>query len=385
MTKFLQKISPTTDLFQSFGMENAKKTEEFVIFLEFKIRKYIMRINFDASYKELARMFRKMECKGNTCGENKTTSEFDNALNISKKESMGQNVSRISELKESNENIKHASSYLSQDEISESNFVDEGINLENFNLEKAEIRGDFNKVNLSEKEDFYNKNIVNPPTIVSAKRIASDSFLTQKSINQYKANIRSSENIGNNEKATIKNVSYEPYSRKSKEDILKVILKEGQKQGIDPALAQAVAKVESSINPNAISRDGYASKGLFQLLDTTGKELMANFVNYENYRPYDIYQNTSLGISYLRKLHTMFSSDNKINSRHTAWGAADASSLEKFAVAAFNAGQGRVASAQQKAFRAGKDPRIFENVEMYLPSITRNYVRNVMKAKEFYA
>jgi membrane-bound lytic murein transglycosylase MltF len=51
----------------------------------------------------------------------------------------------------------------------------------------------------------------------------------------------------------------------------------------------------------------------------------------------------------------------------------------RFAVAAFNAGEGRVASAQRRAESAGGDPTRYAHVRPYLPSITRGYVDRVIR------
>jgi len=56
--------------------------------------------------------------------------------------------------------------------------------------------------------------------------------------------------------------------------------------------------------------------------------------------------------------------------------------LEKLAVAAFNAGEGRVAASQSAAVKAGEDPSQFADVARYLPESTQEYVLKVMKEKE---
>ena len=55
---------------------------------------------------------------------------------------------------------------------------------------------------------------------------------------------------------------------------------------------------------------------------------------------------------------------------------------DTFAKAAFNAGEGRVTSAQHRAKRAGLDPAIYENIQKYLPESTREYVTRVMQFRE---
>lgn len=159
----------------------------------------------------------------------------------------------------------------------------------------------------------------------------------------------------------------------------------GFKYGIDPDLATAVAEVESSFDPLAISKDGHASKGLFQLLDSTGKDLLAKTELSNSYEPFNPEQNTELGISYLRYLHDLFNKEAELTNTRSTLPAADSQSLEKLAVAAFNAGEGRVAQAQRKAQNAGMDPGNYYHVEPYLPETTQDYVLKVDAARARYA
>ncbi len=159
----------------------------------------------------------------------------------------------------------------------------------------------------------------------------------------------------------------------------------GQRFGVDPSLAAAVVKTESGFNPRAVSSDGHASKGLFQLLDSTGKDLLARGEHIDRpYDPFDPDLNIELGTSYLKYLHDIFSSPTSLPNNRSTKPAADDSSLEKLAVAAFNAGEGRVASAQHRAERAGKDPAHYENVAPFLPASTREYVSRVVSSKKLF-
>lgn len=156
----------------------------------------------------------------------------------------------------------------------------------------------------------------------------------------------------------------------------------GNKHGIDPALGAAVAKAESSFNPTAVSTDGHKSKGLMQLLDSTGKDMLGKLGMKDEYAPFDPDQNVELGVGYLRYLHDLFSKPTELPRFGTTKAAANSASLEKLAVAAFNAGEGRVTSAQERAERAGKNPAEYEHVEKYLPETTQEYVSRVMEFKE---
>lgn len=147
--------------------------------------------------------------------------------------------------------------------------------------------------------------------------------------------------------------------------------------GIEPNLSLAIAKTESSLNPKAISSDGFYSKGLFQLLDETGKYMADQVGMPDKYDPYDPAQNSYLGISYLKRLHQLFGEDTKLAGSVTTFAANTPLDLEKLSIAAFNAGEGNVARAQLQAKSIGRDPGNFDAVEPFLPASTRSYVKKV--------
>lgn len=158
-----------------------------------------------------------------------------------------------------------------------------------------------------------------------------------------------------------------------------------EKIGLDPSLAMSVVRAESGFNAQAVSSDGHNSKGLFQLLDSTGKQLLARGDNSSrDYDPFDPDLNMELGTSYLRYLHDIFSTPTQLPNSFSTKSAADKESLEKLAVAAFNAGEGRVASAQSRTEKAGKDPAHYDNVAPFLPSSTREYVARVVRGKRLF-
>jgi hypothetical protein len=171
----------------------------------------------------------------------------------------------------------------------------------------------------------------------------------------------------------------------SKADLQSRLVTASRGVGIDPALAQSVVSAESSFNINAVSKDGHASKGLFQLLDTTGKDLMSRMdIRAAKYDPFDPDLNINLGTSYLKYLHTIFQKSTDLPNNLQTRAAAGPESLEKFAVAAFNAGEGRVASAQERSEKGGKDPSFYEQVAPFLPRSTREYVSRVVEGKKFF-
>lgn len=158
-----------------------------------------------------------------------------------------------------------------------------------------------------------------------------------------------------------------------------------QKMGLDPALAMSVVNAESGFNVRAVSADGHNSKGLFQLLDSTGKTLLSRAGDdTREYDPFDPDLNAQLGTSYLRYLHDIFRTPTQLTGSRMTKSAADEQSLEQLAVAAFNAGEGRVASAQLRTEQAGKDPAHYDNVAPFLPRSTREYVARVVRGKRLF-
>jgi Transglycosylase SLT domain len=185
---------------------------------------------------------------------------------------------------------------------------------------------------------------------------------------------------------TVVEQSVKPQKEKSapsKESIYGLIDQAGAKHGIDPALGKAVAHTESALRFDAVSKDGHNSKGIFQLKDPTGKDLLTRAgLTEAEYNPFDPELNTDLGMGYLRYLHEIFSDPVTLVHNTRTHKAGDLQSLERFAVAAYNAGEGRVASAQARAERAGLNPGDFAEVQRFLPASTRGYVKKVMSQRD---
>jgi soluble lytic murein transglycosylase-like protein len=104
----------------------------------------------------------------------------------------------------------------------------------------------------------------------------------------------------------------------------------------------------------------------------------------ERYDPFNPDLNIRLGTSYLRYLHDIFKTKTDLPNKLQTRPAADERSLEKLAVAAFNAGEGRVASAQMRCEKVGKDPGYYEQVAPFLPRSTREYVGKVVGGKKLF-
>lgn len=140
-----------------------------------------------------------------------------------------------------------------------------------------------------------------------------------------------------------------------------LILAEAEKNNLDPSLVAAVIFCESGYRPEATSRVG--AKGLMQLMPATAAEVAEN-LGMETYEEEKLTQpevNIALGCWYLRFL-------------------IDELQSEKAAIAAYNAGPGRVRSWLKEY---GADE---EGCPLYIPyPETDKYVQKVTAARRMYA
>jgi len=146
--------------------------------------------------------------------------------------------------------------------------------------------------------------------------------------------------------------------------------------GIDPALGEAVARAESGLDQTARSSDGQ-TEGAFQIKRITAAAMQQRLTNDPAGLP--LSDEVTLGIGYLRYLDRLFATRSVLDSAaRTTTAVHDDDERRRFAIAAYNAGEGRVAAAQRKALSRGGDPRHFEDVRPFLPAITRRYVDRVL-------
>lgn len=124
--------------------------------------------------------------------------------------------------------------------------------------------------------------------------------------------------------------------------IIQQIQQTAQAYGVDPALAVQVARQESGFNQNA--RGAAGEIGIFQLMPATAADLGVN--------PYDLTQNIQGGVRYLKQLLNAFSGN------------------VAQALAAYNAGPGRVGSAVESG----------SGWFSLIPSSTQSYVSKILAA-----
>lgn len=122
----------------------------------------------------------------------------------------------------------------------------------------------------------------------------------------------------------------------------KLLTEAAIRNGLDPAIVHSVARVESSLNPNAVSPKG--ARGLMQVMPETAKQF--------NLDPNDPVQNVEAGARYLREMLQRYKGRPQ---------------QVKLALAAYNAGPGAVDRYN------GIPP--YPETRMYVEKVLRHYWR----------
>lgn len=117
------------------------------------------------------------------------------------------------------------------------------------------------------------------------------------------------------------------------------------------SMAPYLVRQESSGNPYAVSNAG--AQGLWQIMPNTGRE-MASKLGMQNFDPFNPQHSEMVGKAYLNQMYDTFQDP-------------------QLALAAYNAGPGRVQQAIQRA--GTNDPSA---VLQFLPSETQNYVPKIL-------
>jgi soluble lytic murein transglycosylase-like protein len=146
--------------------------------------------------------------------------------------------------------------------------------------------------------------------------------------------------------------------------------------GVEPRLAEAVARAESNLDQDARSPDGL-SVGAFQMKVPTRAEMQRRFAREGI--GVSLADEVTLGVGYLDYLDRVFARRAVLDDAgRTTTAVPNDAERRRFAIAAYNAGEGRVAAAQDAAGAAGGDPRRFDHVRPFLPPITQRYVERVL-------
>ena len=146
--------------------------------------------------------------------------------------------------------------------------------------------------------------------------------------------------------------------------------------GLTVNTIEAVYGQESSFGAMLRKRGSASAAGHFQLEPTTAKRYGLS-VSKKNDQRFDIDYASSAAARYLKDLDSMFSQKTRLSEGLDTIPVKNTSERKKFVLGAFNAGEGRIASAQRLAEKAGKDPQLWSDVAEYLAKETQQYVEIV--------
>jgi len=131
-----------------------------------------------------------------------------------------------------------------------------------------------------------------------------------------------------------------------------IIKQYAERYGLDWRLVLATMKQESGFSTTAVSHRG--AMGLMQIMPVTSEELSRIFNVEDISHPND---NIRGGVYYLRKLYNLFPE-------------AEEGDRIRLALAAYNAGIGRIYDAQELAAHLDHDPMVWESVKSALPLLS---------------
>jgi len=141
---------------------------------------------------------------------------------------------------------------------------------------------------------------------------------------------------------------------------------------VDSTLSLAVARAGSNLDPGARSTEGL-SVGTFQVTRATAAEMRRKIAARIVSRPAGP-EDVALGVGYLRYLDDIFGRQSTLAPGLATVPVRDEGERRLFAVAAYNAGEGRMA----RAAAAGWDPTRFADVRHFFPRAAQAYVDRVV-------
>lgn len=150
---------------------------------------------------------------------------------------------------------------------------------------------------------------------------------------------------------------------------------------------EAIYGQESSFGQNRRSRGIPGAAGDFQLEGRTAKK-MGLTIGKKNDERFDVDNASAAAAKYLKMQDSAFSKKTALSEKLSTSPVKDSAERKTFAIAAFNAGEGRIAKAQQLAKEDGKNPASWDDVKKYLESAgatankskeIQEYVDNVLK------
>ncbi len=160
-----------------------------------------------------------------------------------------------------------------------------------------------------------------------------------------------------------------------------------EKDALTVNTLEAIYAQESSFGESRRKRGSKGAAGDFQLEKDTARR-MGLKVTVKNDERFDVDNASAASAKYLKMQDRAFSKKTLLSKDISTIPVDDPFERKNFAIAAFNAGEGRIAQAQKLAKDDGKNPAKWDNVKKFLKSAgatdgkvneVQEYVDNVLK------
>ncbi len=139
---------------------------------------------------------------------------------------------------------------------------------------------------------------------------------------------------------------------------------------------EAVYGQENSFGILLGKRGSADAAGHFQFEPKTAQRY-GLIVSKQDDQRFDIDRASSAAARYLKDLNTWFGKRTTLARGLQTISVKSISERKKFVLGAFNAGEGRIARAQRRAEKVGKNPQSWEDVARYLSRETQQYVEQI--------
>lgn len=144
---------------------------------------------------------------------------------------------------------------------------------------------------------------------------------------------------------------------------------------------EAIYAKENSFGTMLGERGSANPAGHFHLSPDTAKRYGLT-VSKTNDQRFNVEYASSAAARYLKDLHTIFSKGKKLLDKN-AMAVSSISERKKFVLAAYNAGEGRIASAQKLTKEDRKNPQVWSDVEQFLPKVPKTTREKVQEIRHY--
>ncbi len=156
---------------------------------------------------------------------------------------------------------------------------------------------------------------------------------------------------------------------------------------------ESVHGVESSFGVDTGKRGSIGPAGHYQMDKVTAERYGLN-VSKENDERFDFDKSSTASAKQMKNNYKFFGSETNLGSGLKTIAVSDTQERKKFAMAALNGGEGRIAKAQQLALEDGQNPENWDDVKEFLIDAgatakkaeeIMEYVEKVLKYEEEFA